>query len=99
MVNAHYEFIYVESRINGRVLDSGVLKVMDCYRLLENNDLKIPSPEYLSAVGHGLPLSLFMMEFFLWPGTLMIAMQNTPLINDHDDYIDLIISDYCVHGD
>lgn len=43
VVNSNYEFIYVLSSINGRVLDGGILKETYLYKLLVGNNLKIPS--------------------------------------------------------
>ncbi|XP_071055934.1 putative nuclease HARBI1 [Onthophagus taurus] len=44
VVNANYEFIYVNCGTNGRVSDGGVLMQTDFGELLENKKLNLPSP-------------------------------------------------------
>ncbi|XP_046686038.1 putative nuclease HARBI1 [Homalodisca vitripennis] len=44
VVNANYEFIYVNCGTNGRVSDGGVLMETDFGELLENKELHLPSP-------------------------------------------------------
>lgn len=44
VVNAKYEFIYVNCGTNGRVSDGGVLMDTDFGELLESHKLKLPSP-------------------------------------------------------
>jgi len=55
IVNANYEFIYVNSGTNGRVSDGGILRHTDFFRKLENNELQIPSHRCPPQVDYKLP--------------------------------------------
>lgn len=45
IVNADYEFIYVDIGTNGRISDGGVLKKTTFYKHLDEGTLNIPAPE------------------------------------------------------
>lgn len=47
LVNAQYNFIYVNAGIQGRISDGGVFNGTNLYRLLENNNLNLPPPQSL----------------------------------------------------
>lgn len=55
IVNANYEFIYIHSGTNGRVSDGGILRKTDFFRLLENNELQIPTHQRPPLINYDLP--------------------------------------------
>lgn len=55
LVNAKYEFIYINTGSNGRVSDGGILQETDFYNALVNKTLNLPPPKKLAGVDVALP--------------------------------------------
>lgn len=57
VVNAHYQFTYVNVGVNGRVSDGGVFRDNDFSKLLNNpqNSLNLPQDKPLPGVNKPIP--------------------------------------------
>ena len=55
LVDADYQFTYVDVGTNGRISDGGVYKSSDLAQALENGDLNIPEPTSLPNRNKNLP--------------------------------------------
>lgn len=86
VVNAKYEFIYVNCGTNGRVSDGGVLMDTDFGELLECHKLKLPSPtSFPSNRDICLPFTFLGDEAFPLKENLMKPFPNKGI--DHDEKI------------
>lgn len=47
LVDANYNFLYVDAGGQGRISDGGIFKNCSLYKKLERNDLNLPEPEAL----------------------------------------------------
>ena len=55
IVNAEYQFVYIDVGINGRISDGGVLQNTTFFERLENSALHIPSSESVTGSSRNLP--------------------------------------------
>lgn len=55
IVNAKYQFMYIDIGVNGRISDGGVLQNTKFFEKLDNSDLHIPSSELLTGSNRNLP--------------------------------------------
>lgn len=86
IVDADYQFIYVDVGINGRVSDGGVLKKTEFYKRLNEGALNIPPPEKTTQDSDPLPFVYIGDEAFaLRPDFLKPYPQRK--LSDHDKRI------------
>lgn len=86
IVDADYQFIYVDVGINGRVSDRGVLKKTEFYKRLNEGALNIPPPEKTTQDSDPLPFVYIGDEAFaLRPDFLKPYPQRK--LSDHDKRI------------
>lgn len=55
IVNAKYQFMYIDIGINGRISDGGVLQHTTFFQKLENSELQIPSSELVKGTNRNFP--------------------------------------------
>ncbi|XP_049543733.1 uncharacterized protein LOC125956164 [Anopheles darlingi] len=72
VVNADYEFIWIDVGTNGKVSDSGAFSKTEFYRRLVNNELKIPQPDKLLKSEMNQPYAFVGDEAFPLLDNLMI---------------------------
>ncbi|XP_050676762.1 uncharacterized protein LOC126973479 [Leptidea sinapis] len=56
IVNAKYQFMYIDIGMNGRISDGEVLQNTKFFEKLENSDLRIPSSELLTGSNRNYPI-------------------------------------------
>ncbi|XP_050312156.1 uncharacterized protein LOC126749645 [Anthonomus grandis grandis] len=81
IVNANYEFIYVNCGTNGRISDGGVIKNTDFYRLLTKGSLKLPEPISMAGIRNKLPFVFIGDEAFSLMTNFMKPYRHTTRID------------------
>ena len=64
IVDADYNFLYVDIGCNGRISDGGVFKNSTLYQALEENILNVPTAEFLPGTQLSIPYALVADETF-----------------------------------
>ena len=64
IVDADYNFLYVDIGCNGRISDGGVFKNSILYQALEENILNVPTAEFLPGTQLSIPYALVADEAF-----------------------------------
>lgn len=71
LVDANYNFLYVDAGGQGRISDGGIFKNCSLYKKLEKNDLKFPEAEPLHNKQREIPYFFVGDEAFALTNTLM----------------------------
>jgi hypothetical protein len=77
VVDADYNFMYVNVGCQGRISDGGVFKNCDLYRKIEMNELNLPQPSHLPGGNQELPYVFVADEAFRLSDTIMKPYSGT----------------------
>lgn len=78
LVDANYNFLYVDVGGQGRISDGGIFKNSSLYKKLQNNDLNLPEPEpLLDGNQREIPYFFVGDEAFALADTLMKPFSGT----------------------
>ena len=79
IVDANYQFLYVDVGCNGRISDGGVFRNCDLYKQLEENQLNIPKPTLLHGTSILFPYVIVADDAFPLKQHIMKPFSQTAL--------------------